>query len=271
MLSSGAFPKGKRFDQAWAFARAQRGDVLVDEHFYNSPKWFLKAATRYDDYPRDGPRVFVGEYAAHFPTVLRAQAVLEPANTFASALAEAAFLTGIERNADVVAMTSYAPLFNLTGFGQWHHNLIDFSPTAVLRTANYFVQQLFGSTVGERIVPCVGDLPNGVYASSTTTDTRQSVKLVNAGPSAVEMVVRVPGAPDGSARMTTVHAAPSDRNTLPFGGSPDYRVTPSQSPIAVVDGAIRLTLQRHAIVELSIGIARPDESVRDVGAGGSRP
>ena len=255
VLSSGAFPSGKRFDQAWAFARTQGHELVVDEHFYNSPKWFRRAATRYDKYPRGGPRVFVGEYAAHFPTVVGLQRRLDPANTFASALAEAAFLTGIERNADVVAMTSYAPLLNLVEHGQWHHNLIDFSPTAVLPTANYYVQQLFGTTVGERIVPIRGELRPGVYASSTTTGRRQSVKLVNTGRTAVDMVVEVPAAPDGSAGMTTLHAALSDRNTLPFSGAPNHAVRPKSFQIEVIDGAIRLTLQPCSVVALEIELA----------------
>ena len=99
--SSGPSPDGKDFDYLWE-EMSRLGVDLVDEHYYRSPEWFLQNAERYDKYDRNGPKVFAGEYACHTKS---------KDNNFLSALSEAAFMTGLERNADIVHMCTYAPLF----------------------------------------------------------------------------------------------------------------------------------------------------------------
>lgn len=109
---------------------------LVDEHYYMSPKWFWDNKNRYDDYDRKGPKIYVGEYA-----------VTQGAGTgnLASALGEAAFMTGMERNADIVALSSYAPLFVNINNRQWNPNAIVFDNHQTYGTPSYWVQALFAN------------------------------------------------------------------------------------------------------------------------------
>ncbi|TWT68502.1 alpha-L-arabinofuranosidase C-terminal domain-containing protein [Crateriforma conspicua] len=111
-----------------------------DEHYYMSPRWFFDNVNRFDSFDRDKPLIFVGEYAAHDT---------DRKNTLYSALSEAAFLTGIERNADLVDMTCYAPLFGRKGHMQWRPDMIYFDDRNVVRTTNYYVQQLFSRHKGD--------------------------------------------------------------------------------------------------------------------------
>ena len=137
--NSGAISQGPWFDRMWQFARDQGAD-LVDEHYYNSPSWFLSNNKRYDTYDRSGPKVFVGEYASQ-------------GNTFGNALAEASYLTGIERNSDVIELASYAPLLSNVDYVNWTPDLIWFDNDQLYGSPSYYVQKLFSTNVGDRIVP----------------------------------------------------------------------------------------------------------------------
>ncbi len=134
--------EGSAFRQAWNFAR-EIGVDIFDEHIYTTPEWFLANSDRYSKYPREGTKVMVGEYAAH--TVGRR-------NNLQSALAEAAFMTGLEKNSDVVIMASYAPLFNRINWSQWVPDLIWFDNTRVFGTPNYYVQKIFSENRGDFIL-----------------------------------------------------------------------------------------------------------------------
>lgn len=143
ILASGTSPNGFVFQRAWEWAKSHGVDV-VDEHLYMPPSWFLSNTGRYDSYDRSGPKVMVGEYAAH--TVGRR-------SNLEAALAEAAFMTGIERNADIVVMASYAPLFGRIGWLQWTPNLIFFDATRVVKTPSYYVQRMFSTNLGDWVLP----------------------------------------------------------------------------------------------------------------------
>ncbi|MGO9206843.1 MAG: alpha-L-arabinofuranosidase C-terminal domain-containing protein [Candidatus Limnocylindrales bacterium] len=172
----GPSPSGEDYDRGWKFANAQ-GLSEVDEHYYETPEWFLTHLGRYDAYDRARSKVYVGEYAAH-DTKRRA--------TLRSALAEAAYMTGLERNGDVVQMASYAPLLGKVGHTQWDPDLIYFTNTAISPTINYYVQQMFSRNAGD----CY--LPNAVGGPTRATDLAVSsvrdsetgdliLKLVNTG------------------------------------------------------------------------------------------
>ncbi|MFJ6741850.1 alpha-L-arabinofuranosidase C-terminal domain-containing protein [Streptomyces sp. NPDC091279] len=137
--NSGPDDEGSTFDTAWRLNR-EAGVDMVDEHYYNSPQWFLKNNDRYDSYDRAGPKVFLGEYASQ-------------GNAFKNGLAEAAFMTGLERNADIVELASYAPLFANEDYVQWRPDLVWFNNHASWNSANYEVQKLFMTNVGDRVVP----------------------------------------------------------------------------------------------------------------------
>lgn len=129
---------------AWDKFRGGTPAEIVDEHYYRPPAWFLDHANRYDSYDRDGPKVFAGEFAAHRADRLSS---IEPA------VCEAAFMTGLLRNADVVRMTCYAPLFARDGYVQWTPDLIWFDATRVMPTPSYHIQAMYGTNRPDRIVP----------------------------------------------------------------------------------------------------------------------
>ena len=144
---AGPYAEGEYFNYAWKELK-QLKPSLIDEHYYKSPKWFLSNASRYDNYERTGPKVFAGEYAAHSKDNPDA----ESRNNWESALAEAAFMTGLERNADVVQMCSYAPLFAHVDAWQWRPDLIWFDNLNSMATPNYYVQKLFSTNKGTYVV-----------------------------------------------------------------------------------------------------------------------
>lgn len=138
--TTGPFAGGRDYDEGWKFARELKLE-MVDEHYYVAPQWFWDNLQRYDSYDRNSARVYVGEYAAHDRDRRR--------NTLRSAIAEAAGMTAFERNGDIVQFTSFAPLLARRNHTQWHPDLIYFTGTEVLRSANYYVQQLFGQNSGD--------------------------------------------------------------------------------------------------------------------------
>jgi len=145
---AGPSPSDERFKFLWTKLRERNADI-VDEHYYMAPKWFLTNSDRYDNYPRTGPKVFSGEYAAQSVGV----ASPDNRNNWECALAEAAFMTGLDRNADVVRMASYAPLFAHIDGWQWTPNLIWFDNLRSYGTPNYYVQKLFSLNKGTNILP----------------------------------------------------------------------------------------------------------------------
>jgi alpha-L-arabinofuranosidase len=152
--AAGPAPGDDRFQFLWPKLRELRADI-VDEHCYANPVWFLSNADRYDKYDRKGPKVFMGEYAA------QSVAIVSPnnRNNLECALAEAAYMTGLERNADVVRMASYAPLFANSEGWQWTPDLIWVDSLRVCSTPNYFVQQLFMQNRGDVVLPVTHRAP----------------------------------------------------------------------------------------------------------------
>ncbi|GAB3659826.1 alpha-L-arabinofuranosidase C-terminal domain-containing protein [Glycomyces tarimensis] len=137
IANSGVDDSGAVFDRSWEFAREQGAD-LVDEHYYNSPEWFFSNNDRYDDYDREGPHVFIGEYASQ-------------SNTWWSALSEASYLTGVERNGDVIDLASYAPLLSNIDYVDWAPDMIWFDNHQTVASANYEVQKLFSTNAGDEV------------------------------------------------------------------------------------------------------------------------
>jgi len=173
--NSGPDDAGSTFDTAWQLNREAEVD-LVDEHYYNSPQWFLQNNDRYDSYDRSGPKVFLGEYASW-------------GNAFKNGLAEAAFMTGLERNADIVKLASYAPLFANEDYVQWSPDMVWFNNHASWNSANYEVQKLFMNNVGDRVVPStatgtpslLGPITGAVGLSTwATTAAYDDVKVTGA-------------------------------------------------------------------------------------------
>ena len=177
-------------ESAWKWTRERLKEnpnfvYASDEHFYVSPEWLYSHVNVYDDYPREG-KVYAGEYAAHVPGSGCALFNAPQANCWEGALAEAAFMTGMERNADVVVMASYAPLFGRLGYTQWSPDLIWFDGKAAYPSANYYVQQLYSLYTGTQSLKVAVE-GEKVYASATERDGMTFVKIVNAGEESVDV------------------------------------------------------------------------------------
>ena len=192
---TGPYASGDYFDYAWQELRKLQPD-LVDEHYYMRPEWFLANAARYDNYDRSGPKIFAGEYAAHGREADEA----ESRNSWYSALAEAAFMTGLERNADIVHMASYAPLLAHVEAWQWRPDLIWFDNLNVAGTPNYYVHKLFSNYSGTHVVPALsGGLPltgvDSIYASAVIDQNagKLYIKLVNSSKSAKKINLAIEG------------------------------------------------------------------------------
>jgi len=155
VYSSGTDPNGDRFDDLNRELRKMNADI-IDEHYYRRPEWFTSNVTRYDNYPRNASKIFAGEYAAQSVKT----ASPDNKNNLLTALSEAAFMTGLERNADVVSMASYAPLFaNVDGW-QWTPDLIWVDNLKIYGTPNYYVQKLYSLYKGTNVVPFLSDNQN---------------------------------------------------------------------------------------------------------------
>ncbi|ADL52248.1 family 43 glycosylhydrolase [Clostridium cellulovorans] len=137
--TSGPSASGTEYTNAWNWIKQKANDTIVDEHYYMDPQWFLENTHRYDNFDRNGAKVFIGEYASK-------------SNTLKSALAEAAYLTGIEKNSDVVKMASYAPLFAKDDDTQWSPDMIWFNGAESYATPNYYVQKLFSTNTGTQLL-----------------------------------------------------------------------------------------------------------------------
>ena len=176
--SSGPDSEGKQFDYLWPEMKRLGAD-LVDEHFYRPSDWFLAQGARYDNYDRKGPKVFAGEYACH--------ARGKKWNHFYASLLEAAFMTGLERNADIVHMATYAPLFAHVEGWQWRPDLIWFDNLNTMRTVSYYVQQLYSQYKGANALTLTmdkknvtgADGQNGLFASAVADGNKVYVKVVN--------------------------------------------------------------------------------------------
>ena len=176
--SSGPDSEGAKFDYLWPEMRKLGAD-LVDEHFYRPYEWFLAQGNRYDNYDRKGPKVFAGEYACH--------ARGKKYNHYKAALLEAAFMTGLERNADIVHMATYAPLFAHVEGWQWRPDLIWYDNLNSFRTVSWHVQQLYGQYRGSNVLtltmegkPVAGnDDQQGLFASAVVEGNLIYVKVAN--------------------------------------------------------------------------------------------
>jgi alpha-N-arabinofuranosidase len=215
---SGPSASGRLFDYAWSELRKLNPD-LVDEHYYMQPEWFLKNASRYDNYDRNGPKVFAGEYAAHW----KEGKDPESRNTWYSALAEAAFMTGLERNADVVYMASYAPLLAHVEAWQWRPDLIWFDNLNSIGTPNYYVQKMFSTHRGDAVIPVTaGGKPlagiDSLYASATVDKAAGKVylKIVSTSHSSKSISIILDGSGTGRDAVIEVLKAAdiNDYNTL---------------------------------------------------------
>lgn len=174
----GPAPDGFDYEEGWKFANELNLE-MVDEHGYREPQWFLDNLTHFDAYDRSKSLIYLGEYAAHEP---------DRANTLLSALAEAAYMTSLERNGDIVRLSSYAPLLGREDHTQWRPDLIYFTGTDILLTANYYVQRLFSINNGDVYLPHSVSLPDGAGVDIEKTFATSCVKNSSSGDIILKLV-----------------------------------------------------------------------------------
>ncbi len=241
--SAGPWAEGDTPRNAWKLIRDRYPDTIVDEHYYMSGDWFLNNINRYDSYPRT-TKVFVGEYAAHEEDATSSR---RPNNLY-SALCEAAYMTGLECNSDVVAMASYAPLLAREGMQQWTPDLIWFNAREVLLTPNYYVQQMFASTVGDQVVESdVRSLNKRIYHIVTRTDNRLYVKLVNVSEYADQMTLNLQNVPDG---MASVNRLTGDKDAVNTFQNKE-NVVPQKDRVTLENGSLTLELPAYSLTILT--------------------
>jgi alpha-L-arabinofuranosidase len=201
--AAGPGPDDAHFKFAWPKLRELRADI-VDEHCYANPLWFFENNHRYDNYDRNGPKVFFGEYAAQSDKVVSTN----NHNNLECALAEAACMTGLERNGDVVQMASYAPLFANAEAWQWKPDLIWVDSLRVFGTPNYYVQKLFANNPGNVTVPVKVNADGAsTFFVSVTRDYDSGdtiLKVVNAANKMVVANLNFTGAQTISSRATAI-------------------------------------------------------------------
>ena len=244
--SAGPVAEGVLPANAWRTIRQKYADTIVDEHYYMDSSWFLKNTGRYDSYPRT-TRVFVGEYACHEAT----QPNGRRPNSLYSALCEAAYMTGLERNSDVVVMASYAPLLAREGMQQWTPDLIWFNDREVLLTPNYHVQQMFAATVGDQVVASdLASANEGVYHVVTRTADRLYVKLVNVSETADSLTITLANVPDGTAAFTRLTGEKNAVNTF----QNKERIAPESGTAALQRGMLTMELPAYSLTILTFDL-----------------
>ena len=239
--SSGPNSEGDQFEYLWPEMKKLEVD-LVDEHFYRPEAWFLNSGMRYDSYDRNGPKVFAGEYACHGRG--------KKWNHFNAALMEAAFMTNLERNADIVHMATYAPLFAHVEGWQWRPDMIWFDNLRSVRTCSYYVQQLYALNKGTNVVPLNMDGKpvagvegqDGLFASAVWDAESQSyiVKVINTSDKAQPVELSFAGLgkkeslADGT--ITTFH---SDNPDLDNTVDNPTAIIPVESKITIEDNTLK--------------------------------
>ncbi len=221
----GPFFEGSDYEEGWNFARKENVEI-VDEHYYVAPGWYVNNRNFYDDYDRNGPKVYLGEYASHYPG---RESNLE------CALSIGLYLTDVERNADVVTMTSYAPLLSKKGRTQWRPDLIYFDNESISVSPDYYVQQMYGANSGNTYIPSsitlqekccdkcekspkeiTSDDVTNRFGISTVIDENTGdtiVRIANMLPVGID--VKLDGYPSGMAEVSVLSGDPRDTKVQP--------------------------------------------------------
>ena len=243
--SSGPEADGEKFDYLWPEMK-RVGVDLVDEHYYKEPAWFFANAGRYDSYDRKGPKVFAGEYASHDHSA-------DKNNNWRAALSEAAFMTGLERNADVVLMATYAPLLAHSNAWQWNPDMIWFDNMQLMRTPSYYVQQMYGMNAGTEVLPLTMDGKpvtgqDNLYASATLDSNTGEIilKIVNSGDKNAEVEINFDGLTKKSTIVSGFCTYMQNDNLLAENSLGNETVIPRTRPVKVDGNELSLELQPYS-------------------------
>lgn len=248
--SSGPNSEGEQFDYLWPEMKNLKVD-LVDEHFYRPESWFLAQGNRYDKYDRKGPKVFAGEYACHGKG--------KKWNHFHAALLEAAFMTNLERNADIVEMSTYAPLFAHVEGWQWRPDLIWFDNLKSVRTCSYYVQQLYAVNKGTHVLSLTMDKKpvsgqegqNGLFASAVWDKDEQTyiVKIINTSEQDQPVSLTFAGLKKKE-QLTNGKSILFHSNDMDLDNTVDnpFQITPEEHPVEIKDNTLQTDVKAKSFV-----------------------
>jgi alpha-L-arabinofuranosidase len=255
VTSSGTDPNGDRFDLLNGELRKMNADI-IDEHYYRRPEWFLQNAARYDNYDRNGAKIFAGEYAAQSDKTVS----IHNRNNWQTAIAEAAFMTGLERNAGVICMASYAPLFAHVDGWQWTPDLIWVDNLRTVGTANYQVQKLYSTNKGTHVIPALANNAaltgqDSLYASAVIDKKTNEIiiKVVNSSFTKKDALFSIEGIKNVGdlAKITILKGeSPDEMNTL---ASP-VAISPVTTDIKVKGKKIELRLEPSSFSVIKVSI-----------------
>ena len=249
---SGPFPEGDYFEYGMEELKKLNAQI-IDEHYYRPPSWFRENATRYDSYDRNGPKIFAGEYAAQSVAI----ASPDNKNNWECALSEAAFMTGLERNAEVVHLTSYAPLMAHSEGWQWTPDLLWFNNLESYGTPNYYVQKLFSTHAGTDLIlvtkdgkPLTGQ--DNLFASCVKDINTDEifVKLVNASSKDQNLIIHFKG-PKLASQGIALKLKSNDLEAVNSFKVPK-NISPEESEVKVNNGNVKLVLTAYSFVVLKL-------------------
>ena len=251
--SSGTDPNGERFDYLNGELRSMKADI-IDEHYYRRQEWFLQNAGRYDNYERNGSKIFAGEYAAQSDKTVS----VDNRNNLRTAIAEAAFLTGLERNADVVVMASYAPLFAHVDGWQWTPDLIWVDNLQSFATPNYYVQKLYSTNKGTHVVPALqNNKPltgqDSLYASAVINKNTSEViiKIVNVSGKEQMKTIKLEGIKKTPSKGMLTVLSGNEPDLINSLNQPQH-FEPKELAIALKGGQINLTMAPYSLSVIKV-------------------
>ncbi|WP_394775848.1 alpha-L-arabinofuranosidase C-terminal domain-containing protein [Flavobacterium sp.] len=249
---TGPFPDGDYFDYGMTELKKLNAEI-VDEHYYKDPAWFRKNVTRYDNYDRKGPKIFAGEYAAQSVAI----ASPDNKNNWECAFSEAAFMMGMERNAAVVHLTSYAPLLAHVEGWQWTPDMIWFNNLQSYGTPNYYVQKLFSNNKGTDLINITKDGKavtgqNDLFASAVKDVNSKEVilKIVNAAATSQNVSIDVKGAKlDSKGTAITLKGdGINDENSF----EAPTKISPKESEFKVNGNKVQYDFPAYSVTVLKI-------------------
>ncbi|MCB0854648.1 MAG: alpha-L-arabinofuranosidase [Bacteroidetes bacterium] len=251
---SGPFPDGEQFE--YGMEELKKLDApIIDEHYYRPPEWFRENATRYDSYDRNGPKIFAGEYAAQSVAI----ASPDNKNNWNCALSEAAYMTGLERNADVVVMTSYAPLMAHADGWQWTPDMIWFNNLESYGTANYYVQKLYANHPGTDLLSITSDGQavtgkNKLFASAVKDANKKEliIKVVNTSENSQEISVNLKGVKTES-EGTSLTLTSTDLEAVNSVDSPK-KISPKEGSFNIKKRVLAETIEPYSFVVFKLKI-----------------
>ena len=259
ITTSGTWLEGADFERAWETVNTSYRDCYVDEHYYTSGSYMYEINDRYDAYDRSGAKVFVGEYAATADAV----GTIQTKSNMLEAVEEAAYMTGFERNSDIVAMTAYAPTFAKINSQNWTVNMVWFDSQRTVLTPAYFTQMLYSNNTGTKYVDASfsSDIPVSELAQSVTIDEEEQaiyVKLVNSSGS--KCTVSIDASAFGSVNCASNQFISADYASACNEVDTDYFVAPQQQELSVSNGVISVGTGKYSVNVIRIAYGENDGS-----------